>query len=78
MKNAKQAADPGEVVPQLLRVAEFAQTLGISVWTAREWAYKGRITSVKIGQFLYVPASEFSRLVREGTRPAVAHVEGSR
>ena len=58
-------------LPQLLTVAEFAERLRISVWTARAWAYSGRITSVKIGARLQVPVGEVTRVIREGTRPRI-------
>jgi excisionase family DNA binding protein len=54
----------------LLTMTEFARRLGISVWTARSWAYKGRIASVKLGARLQVPAAEIERLVLKGLRPA--------
>jgi excisionase family DNA binding protein len=57
---------------QLLTISGFAARLGISVWTARAWAYNGRITSVKVGSRLQVPESEVERIVNAGRRP---HVE---
>ena len=56
---------------QLLGIADFAARLGISVWTARSWAYAGKIASVKVGAGLKVPLSELMRVVAEGTRPRV-------
>ena len=55
--------------PEVIRVQEFARRLQISVWTARQWAYRGKIASCKAGQHLLVPVSEVSRLIAENTRP---------
>jgi len=60
---------------ELLTMAEFARRLSISVWTARSWAYRGRIASVKLGARLQVPASEIVRVVAEGMRPRVIQDE---
>lgn len=56
--------------PQLLTVTEFAHRMGISVWTARQWAYHGKIASVKLSKRLQVPATECQRLIDAGLRPA--------
>jgi excisionase family DNA binding protein len=55
--------------PEVIRVQEFARRLQISVWTARQWAYRGKIASCKAGKHLLVPVSEVSRLIAENTRP---------
>jgi excisionase family DNA binding protein len=57
--------------PEVIRVQEFAQRLQISVWTARQWAYRGKIASCKAGKHLLIPASEISRLIAQNTRPAL-------
>jgi excisionase family DNA binding protein len=57
--------------PRLIGVADFADQLGISVWTARAWAYEGRIASVKIGSRLQIPYEELDRLIKKNLRPAV-------
>jgi excisionase family DNA binding protein len=62
----KVAAQSGSDV---IRVREFAQQLRISIWTARQWAYSGKIASCKAGKHLLIPASEVSRLITENTRP---------
>jgi excisionase family DNA binding protein len=51
-----------------LGVADAEAATGVSRWTWRRWAYDGRITSVKLGKRLLIPASEISRLVAENTR----------
>ena len=53
----------------VIKVQEFAKRLQISVWTARQWAYRGKISSCKAGKLLLIPTSEISRLIGEGTRP---------
>jgi excisionase family DNA binding protein len=63
MKTASQSE------PEVIRVQEFAQRLQISVWTARQWAYRGKIASCKAGKHLLIPVAEVSRLIAENTRP---------
>jgi helix-turn-helix protein len=45
---------------------------GISRWTWRSWAYKGRIGSCKAGRRLLLPLTEVRRILAEGYRPPVA------
>jgi predicted site-specific integrase-resolvase len=51
-----------------------------SRWTVREWAYTGKITSIKVGGpkgRLLIPVSEIERIIAEGTRSrVVVGVEG--
>jgi len=54
---------------ELMRISEFADRLGISIWTARSWAYAGKIASVKLGSLLQIPSSEVDRVVSENLRP---------
>ncbi len=61
------------VTADLLGVSEAEAISGVSKWTWRRWAYDGKISSVKLGSRLLIPASEISRLVAENTRPRVAH-----
>jgi hypothetical protein len=50
-----------------------AETLtGVSKWTWRSYAYKGRIESVKISDRLLIPLKEIRRVITEGTRPRKA------
>ncbi len=58
-----------EVQPELLPVKHFAARLGVSVWTARSWCYRGTVASVKIGSKLLVPVGEVARIISENTRP---------
>jgi hypothetical protein len=52
-------------------VDELETKSGLSRWTWRRWAYAGKVTSVKVGKRLLIPGSEYERLMREGTRPAL-------
>jgi excisionase family DNA binding protein len=55
-----------------LTVNEFADELGISVAAVRRWLLERRISSTRIGRLVRIPASEISRLVETGLRPARA------
>jgi excisionase family DNA binding protein len=57
--------------PDVIRIQEFATRLRISIWTARQWAYRGKITSVKAGKHLLIPTREVGRLIGENTRARV-------
>jgi excisionase family DNA binding protein len=76
-KRVKQHAATHDAKPvmetrrELLTVGEFARQLSISVWTARAWAYAGKISSCKIGARLQIPTSEITRLIADNLRPAV-------
>jgi excisionase family DNA binding protein len=56
---------------EVIRIQEFADRMQISVWTARAWAYSGRISSCKAGKHLLVPTSEMERLIMENMRPRI-------
>jgi hypothetical protein len=61
--------------PNLLTTQQAASISGESKWTWRARAYRGVVTSVKIGgrqARLLIPESEVLRLIEQGTRPAVA------
>lgn len=60
------------VEPDLLPIKDFAARLGVSIWTARGWAYSGRIASCKISRSLLIPTTEVSRLINENLRPRIA------
>jgi len=62
---------------QLMPIAEFARVMGMSVWTARAWAYRGRIASCKVGKLLQVPVSETVRVFAEGLRPRAKRAGGA-
>ncbi len=48
-----------------------AETLsgGRSKWTWRRDAYKGVVSSTKVGRRLFIPVSEVRRVMAEGLRP---------
>jgi hypothetical protein len=51
---------------------EGALLFPISEWTLRDWAYTGKIASVKLGgpqSRLLIPVAEIERVIAEGTRP---------
>jgi hypothetical protein len=57
---------------QYLSPAQVAQLYPFSHWTIRQWAYNGKIESIKIGGpkgRLLIPVSEIERIIVEGTRP---------
>jgi excisionase family DNA binding protein len=56
---------------EFLGVAEAETLTGVSRWTWRRWAYDGKVSSVKLGKRLLIPASEIKRLVAENTRPSL-------
>jgi excisionase family DNA binding protein len=53
----------------LLRPAEFAAALGVTVSCVRRWIYERKIASVKVGRLVRIPASEIARIMRSGMRP---------
>ena len=63
---------PNTNTRKLIPVQEWADSMGLSVWTARKMAYGGKIASVKIGKLLMIPAGEAERLIGERLRPAIA------
>lgn len=60
-----------QVMQRVFSVKDFARVLGVSVWTARAWAYSGRVASHKLGSRLMIPATEVDRILAETLRPAV-------
>jgi predicted site-specific integrase-resolvase len=60
-----------EITPEYLDVREAEAMSGLSRWTWRKYAYKGKIASVKAGKRLLIPISEIRRVMAEGYRPAV-------
>jgi excisionase family DNA binding protein len=65
----------GLVERELLGVAEAEMKTGVSRWTWRRWAYDGRVSSVKMGSRLLIPAAEVERLVTENTRPRFQEIQ---
>lgn len=54
----------------LLRVGEFADSLTVTKACVWRWIRENKITVVKLGRLVRIPAAEKERLVRLGTRPA--------
>ena len=54
---------------RLISVKDFGALLGVSLWTVRGWAYKGRVASVKLGARMMIPTTELDRLIEENLRP---------
>jgi excisionase family DNA binding protein len=54
----------------LLSVQEFAAALNITVACARRWVLERKVTTVKLGRLIRIPAGEVQRLVESGLRPA--------
>lgn len=54
-----------------LSVLEFAERINVKPATVRRWLLLRKITSVKFGRAVRIPASEASRLIAEGLRPAI-------
>jgi excisionase family DNA binding protein len=52
-----------------LRVDEFAATLGVTQSCVRSWILKRRITTLKLGRLVRIPADELDRIVKNGLRP---------
>jgi excisionase family DNA binding protein len=56
---------------RLISVKDFGALLGVSLWTVRGWAYKGRVASVKLGARMMIPTTELDRLIEENLRPRI-------
>lgn len=54
-----------------LTVAEAATALTVSVPTIRNWISHRRISFVRIGRSIRIPASEIQRLLEDGLVPAI-------
>jgi hypothetical protein len=55
--------------PEFVSVDGAEILTGVSRWTWRSYAYKGKIESSKIGARLLIPLSEIRRVIAEGRRP---------
>jgi excisionase family DNA binding protein len=54
----------------LLSVPQFASALGVTPACIRRWILERKITVVKLGRLVRVPAGEVERLVNAGLRQA--------
>ena len=55
---------------QLLTVQAFAEALNVTPACIRRWTMERKITTVKLGRLVRIPASEVQRLIQSGLRPA--------
>lgn len=55
---------------ELLTVPEFADVLRVKPSCIRRWIQEHKITTVKLGRVVRIPASEIERLINSGLRPA--------
>ena len=55
---------------QLLTVQAFAKTLNVTTACIRRWILERKITTVKLGRLVRIPANEVLRIVEQGLRPA--------
>lgn len=58
--------------PRLVGADKAAAITGLSHWTIRAWAAKGKIASHKLGRRLMFDTVELDRFVQESARPRVA------
>ena len=55
---------------QLLTVTEFAAPLRVKDSCVRRWIRERKVTVVKVGRLVRIPASEVERIINKGTRSA--------
>jgi excisionase family DNA binding protein len=55
---------------KLLSIPQFAEQLGVTDSCIRRWILERRVGVIKVGRLVRIPATEFERIVAEGTRPA--------
>jgi hypothetical protein len=58
-----------EVQPEFVSVDQAEILTGVSKWTWRSYAYRGKVESCKVGARLLIPISEVRRCLDEGRRP---------
>lgn len=54
---------------RLMTIKEFAQTIGVTESTVRDWRLRRKINVVKVGRLIRIPRTEVQRLIVEGTIP---------
>jgi excisionase family DNA binding protein len=52
-------------------VSEAAEELGLSVHTIRAWIASRRLSHLRLGRAIRIPAAEIRRVIEESTVPAV-------
>ena len=55
---------------ELLTIPEFAASIRVTQACIRRWVRERRVTAVKLGRLVRIPATEVERLVQLGTRAA--------
>lgn len=60
-----------------LTIPEAANYLGVQPSTIRQWVWRRRIDTVRIGRLVRIPRQALDRVVEEGTRPALDRVRPS-
>jgi len=70
-----QITHKNQTVHKLVTIQEAAETLGLSVWTLRSWAYAGRICSHKLGKRLMISRLELDRIMSEAERPRLKDIQ---
>ena len=60
-----------DVKPEYISVDQAEIITGVSRWTWRAYAYKGRVGSLKVGTRLLIPITEIRRVLSEAYRPPV-------
>jgi excisionase family DNA binding protein len=55
---------------KLLSIPQFAEQLGVTSSCIRRWVLERKVGVIKIGRLVRIPATEFDRIVAEGTRVA--------
>jgi excisionase family DNA binding protein len=56
--------------PELLTVENFSTVLNVTKACVRRWISERKITTVRLGRLVRIPATEIERLVMNGTRLA--------
>ena len=64
----------GEFRRKMIGVAPAAERLGLSVWTLRNWCYRGVCSSHKIGNRLMLDEVEIERIIADSERPRIVNV----
>ena len=60
------------MIPRLLTPDEAAAVLGVRRKTIYQMSHERRLDTVKIGRTLRIPADAIERMIRRGTRKALA------
>lgn len=60
---------------ELLTIQDFAGALRVTTACVRRWITERKISSVKIGRLVRIPADEIDKLVSKGTRPAQSNAK---